>query len=111
MHLDDLDDETLDRLTDPAAPSTITRIDGAPMVPGENGLVEGEPANGDTPIEPEPKPHATVTTAQLQSATQTGLWSHENKSTQLWLNSAFPAAGRSEDALRADLALHGIAVG
>lgn len=55
-------------------------------------------------------PHAILTAAAVADAIKTGTWVHENASTQLWLNSAFPPAKRETDELIADLNAHGIEV-
>jgi len=55
-------------------------------------------------------PHATVTSAAVDAAIKTGAWTHDDPSTQLWLNSAFIPAKRERGELMADLKAHGIAV-
>ena len=70
---------------------------------------EAAPIDADEAL-PTPAPHAIVSSASVDAAIKAGTWSHDNPSTQLWLNSAFAPAKRVRDELVADLAAHGIEV-
>ena len=57
-----------------------------------------------------PAPNAIVSTAQLTAAMQAKAWTHDEPGTALWLNTSFPPAGKTVEALRAELAAHGVDV-
>lgn len=57
-----------------------------------------------------PAPNAIVSAAQLTAAIQAKRWTHDEPGTALWLNTSFPPAGKTVEALRAELVAHGVEV-
>lgn len=53
---------------------------------------------------------ATLTADQVDDALAEGAWADADPSLALWLNTAFPPAGRTEADLLADLDAHGVIV-
>ena len=115
VDIDTLDEAELDRMTQPATTVADVPVATNPMrprpTPGDVLVATSEPTTAEVAQPVEREPNAVVSAAQIAHAIEKGEWTHNDHSTALWLNSAFPnVTGMQVEEVVSLLAQHGAVV-